>query len=154
MAEVETATTAHGEVEYEVVECSSCGQKIREEDAVRFVVGELNDKKSYTHGERYNFNPQTVNEGWACDICREDPAGFPTTDRSVSINAEPLRYTLIGLGAIATCLFWPVGAPAAYGYADVDMPDAFLPLLIYIAGVLLWALAAVELAAAVMGVGA
>lgn len=62
------AETMHGTVEYEVVECASCGQRERKGDAWRFSMGK-------GHEKRY---------GWACTLCaeEEEPAGYPMAKSS------------------------------------------------------------------------
>jgi hypothetical protein len=63
MTDTETrqAATVHGEVEYEVVECDSCGTEILADEANDFTIGDR--------------------VGVACDLCVEKgPSGFPMSD--------------------------------------------------------------------------
>lgn len=54
----ETVETRHGTVQYEIVECDSCGMEVREEDTVPFSIGDT--------------------EGVACEDCERDgPISFP-----------------------------------------------------------------------------
>jgi len=65
--ETRQAATVHGEVEYEVVECDSCGAEIPADEANDFTIGDR--------------------EGVACDLCVEEgPSGFPTSDRQGEFN--------------------------------------------------------------------
>jgi len=58
MSEKQTAVTAHGEVEYEVVKCDSCGNMVLPENTAEFTIGDR--------------------EGVACEHCvDEGPASFP-----------------------------------------------------------------------------
>jgi len=63
--DTEVIETMYGEVEADVVECSSCGNLVLEEDA-----------KEFTLGDR---------EGWACSICYDTgPADYPLAERRTS----------------------------------------------------------------------
>jgi Zn ribbon nucleic-acid-binding protein len=73
----EKAVTAYGEVEYETVECDSCGHKVVKEDADRFVVGELQSEKYWDDYTKYEFRQRRHQTGWACPHCRDDPIAFP-----------------------------------------------------------------------------
>jgi len=78
MSQQQKTVTAHGEVEYETVECDSCGNIIPKEDGKRFVIGEFNRKDSWTHkGDELEF--ESYRMGWCCPFCETDPAGFPNT---------------------------------------------------------------------------
>ncbi len=58
MVESRTATTVHGEVEYDVVECDSCGDEVVVDEALDFKIGDR--------------------EGKACAYCYEEgPISFP-----------------------------------------------------------------------------
>lgn len=71
------ATTAHGEVEYETVECSSCGNEIPKDEASRFIIGDCAGVDKWSHrGDEWEFT--SYRTGWACPYCRDDPAGYPT----------------------------------------------------------------------------
>jgi hypothetical protein len=76
MTDKETATTPHGTVEYDVVECSSCGNKVAKNDTKRFVIGEVHDKEEYnTIPDKWQFKNESV--GWACEYCQDNPVSFP-----------------------------------------------------------------------------
>ena len=67
MSKTKTTTTAHGEVQYKVVECDSCGANIMEGDEYEFTIGDRN--------------------GVACEHCvNEGPASFPEKTYEWSIN--------------------------------------------------------------------
>lgn len=70
----EKIPTAHGEVEYETVECSSCGNTVPEQSAKRYVVGTVQNIKHWgALGKReYEFDTSDYQEGWACEYCRND----------------------------------------------------------------------------------
>lgn len=71
--EREVVPTAHGEVEYEVVECYSCGARVAKEDAERFAIGGF-DGETFNS---YKFDSDRSTLGWACGYCVEDPISFP-----------------------------------------------------------------------------
>ena len=82
MSKTETVPTLHGDVEYEVVECSSCGNVVAKEDAKRFVIGDILTIRHYASiGKReYVFRTSDYQEGWACEYCRNDSiVDFPLT---------------------------------------------------------------------------
>jgi len=65
----ETAYTPHGEVEYDVVTCASCGMETHRQDARAFVIGEKGT-------DEVDF--PAAGEGWACPMCaEEDVTAFP-----------------------------------------------------------------------------
>jgi hypothetical protein len=69
--------TAHGTVEYETVECSSCGVEIRKDDASAFAVGD-------EFGSQYRSKIVVENyvTGWVCEQCRSAPVAFPDPSAS------------------------------------------------------------------------
>jgi hypothetical protein len=72
-SDTHTAATAYGEVEVEVVECSSCGTTVARDTAEPFTIGE----------------DPAVREGWACEHCADDgPAGFPVGGRQFSAKKQ------------------------------------------------------------------
>jgi len=77
-----TAVTKHGEVEYETVECSSCGNKTPKEKAEQFVIGEPTSTRVWEHSgnKKFEFDLDSLKEGWACEFCKESPASYPTKD--------------------------------------------------------------------------
>lgn len=85
MSETQTITTSHGEVEYEVVQCDSCGNDVAKGDAKDFVIGDIDKISDYHNQDKVYFSEYT--RGYACSICADDesvdgPAGFPGTRRS------------------------------------------------------------------------
>jgi hypothetical protein len=96
-----TAQTVHGDVQYPVVECSSCGQEVRKEDAKRFVIGDvkrISEYRSMTDEWRF-CNGYTA--GWACEFCRDDgPIRYPSdspTPRIRSIARRAWGHDIIGM---------------------------------------------------------
>lgn len=79
MSPTKKATTPHGEVEYETVECASCGNQVAKPAAKRFVVGDIQSEYDWGGKAEYNFIKSRA-EGWACSFCWDDPAGFPEQD--------------------------------------------------------------------------
>lgn len=72
------AVTAHGEVPYETVECDSCGNEVAKDDAEKFVIGDHIHTDKWSHkGDELEF--KNYRTGWACEYCKGDPAGFPST---------------------------------------------------------------------------
>lgn len=96
MSQKRTAPTPHGDVEYEVVKCSSCNNEVAKEDAHRFVIGRQKRKRvyntrSYTQFELYD---DTLNEGWACPYCYDGgPIEYPTQTRARSIVERVVEAT-------------------------------------------------------------
>lgn len=75
--ETRTAQTVHGPVEYEVVQCDSCEQWCRKEDAERFYIADV-DADVEEKGIPLAVFRNVFTHGWACPICREGgPIGFP-----------------------------------------------------------------------------
>lgn len=79
MTDVETIQTPYGEVEFQTVECDSCGESIRKENAQRFLIGDI-------HRTRTKFNRRVVHfkkdcnpvVGWCCEYCRDaGPIDYP-----------------------------------------------------------------------------
>ena len=78
MSERETAVTVHGDVEYETVECESCGERVAATHATDVIVGEVTNVSEYTSiSNRYKF-ANGMNRGQLCDYCRDDPAAYPS----------------------------------------------------------------------------
>jgi len=73
MSKTKTVVTTE---EIEMVECSSCGQKIAKEEAYYFII--RNDKN------KDDFTGQT--EGWACQYCVDNPISFPVIYRTLGEN--------------------------------------------------------------------
>lgn len=89
MSETRTATTPHGEVEYEVVTCDSCGNDVAKEDAKDFFIGDVDEITDYHGQEKVYFD--TLEQGKACPICADDeavdgPISFPGTGRTSSLT--------------------------------------------------------------------
>jgi hypothetical protein len=93
-----TAPTVHGDIEYEVVECGSCNQKVAKEDAQRFVVGNLESRQTLQHidKDKFEFDARTVTTGWACEFCHENEvAGFPEKTPSKGVRGYDFQTLII-----------------------------------------------------------
>lgn len=80
MSQTESITTEHGRIEYETVDCDSCGAEVAKKDADRFVViHDLKSKYSYT---RYNeYKVRDGSDGWICPYCADSgPIDTPDKD--------------------------------------------------------------------------
>lgn len=93
----ETAPTVHGEVEYETVECASCGERVAKKNASRFVIGDLYSGREirrrpgkYT---RIHFE-HGPNMGWACDYCKDDPIRFPRGTKFKALASVRALFTV------------------------------------------------------------
>lgn len=84
MTETRTAYTEHGEIEYEVVECVSCGQEVAKEDAGTMIIsdGKIRNKHNWSHNNYVDLELYgDVDIGPICKHCQD-------TD-----NATPMSYT-------------------------------------------------------------
>lgn len=66
-------------MEYETVECDSCGSEVQKEDARRFLMGKISSSREEFGKKQVRFEetPKVVT-GWSCPYCVEaGPAGFP-----------------------------------------------------------------------------
>lgn len=97
-----TTPTAHGEVDYKTVTCSSCGEEVPKESAARFIVS--NDWESkwatgFNDKTTYQFGTTDMKRGWACEYCKEqDPIGYPQKDHIGSTDSAITKERLIVLG--------------------------------------------------------
>jgi len=94
MPKTETAMTQHGEVEYEVVECASCGNDVSKEDAQDFLIGDITSTGGYHSSNKYTVECATT--GYACPVCADSdsdvgPIGFPT-GRTNSVLRSAFKY--------------------------------------------------------------
>jgi len=80
----ETAVTPHGEVEYETVECDSCGVEIAKSEAYRFV--------AFSQGFDPSYVCECATRGWVCDYCREAPAGLPTDGGNDEVGSKEQHF--------------------------------------------------------------
>jgi len=80
MSQTESITTEHGRIEYETVDCDSCGAEVAKEDADRFVViHDLRDKSDWTGYTQYECHDAT--DGWICPYCADSgPTDTPDKD--------------------------------------------------------------------------
>lgn len=80
MSEKQVAGTVFGDVEYEIVTCSSCGQEELKDEAHQFVIGNVKRKRSRFSYYRFEFHDGSWTSGWACRNCADDsPVGFPVS---------------------------------------------------------------------------
>jgi hypothetical protein len=101
--ETEVVATAHGEVAYKTVECSSCGTKLAKADAERFVIGTHVNTDRWTHkGDELEFSSYRM--GWACEYCKDDPVGFPQRTRSGFLELHPVVQFLTAVTCAITFL--------------------------------------------------
>lgn len=79
MSQKETAPTVHGDVDYATVECASCGRTVAKQNAQRFYIGDVNKKFHWSHDNtlEVEFYDKSVESGWACDYCKQDPIEYP-----------------------------------------------------------------------------
>jgi len=80
MTDCDEVSTVHGTVDYEVVECVSCGNQVVAERAETVVVGELKGRSTspYASREKFIFDSLSVEHGHVCEYCRDDPAAYPS----------------------------------------------------------------------------
>jgi len=101
MSEKIEEQTAYGTVEYEVVECDSCGNTVSKEGAKRFVIGDYAGKQSWIHcGDELEFNNYRM--GWCCEFCESEPAGFPRkkTSKQLTRTAKKTKAWLAGFDPV------------------------------------------------------
>ena len=110
------ATTIHGEVEYETVDCSSCGDEVAKQNALRFVIADPTDYSVLRamHKVRLEYKSGTLREGWACPYCADDPAAMPSRAQSgrsvtVPLNQEVLITAAMILSTLAFSLWVVLG---------------------------------------------
>jgi len=94
------AITEHGSVEYEVVECDSCGMDTTKESAQRFYIGEVKETEDwhYLNHIDVKFTKDTVRKGWACQHCHDgDVAGLPSEKRPSSDVVDRLVQSVFNI---------------------------------------------------------
>ena len=116
-SEKQKATTVHGDVEYDVVECSSCGTELMKKDAYRFVVGRQVSRWDVDTDVnlKYEFRKAECGEGYVCEFCRNDPADFPNRTRTATFinglsESEKFGLYLIGTFVVTTVAIWMMHA--------------------------------------------
>lgn len=72
MTDRQTTPTAYGDVEYETVECDSCGNDVLKKDASTFVVGECTSQRDRYTGKQFRFKDSDCATGWICPYCRDE----------------------------------------------------------------------------------
>lgn len=107
MTDRNTAATAHGSVEYETVTCDSCGNEVVKDDAYRFAIGGYERNFIGTH----EFDADAATVGWACEFCRDDPAGYPTQPTLIewrTLDADEQAGFILLAIALITAVIWGV----------------------------------------------
>jgi hypothetical protein len=118
------AVTEHGSVEYEVVECSSCGMNTTKEHAQRFLIGEMKGEKRWGFEHEVNFETGTVVKGWACQHCQNgDVAGLPSGSSASSGIADSIIQFSVGI-AVSVFLLPNEPVRKALKKQGFDNPDA------------------------------
>jgi len=120
--ETEIVQSQYGDVEIEVVDCDSCGNRVAKEDTVPFSIGSR--------------------EGLACKHCeQEGPVSFPQKVREWTLPSEQKNGETFGLGFYIG--LFPLTFPITFldglkgyddfaeGYATAVITLAVLGLLIY-----------------------
>jgi len=75
MSQTESITTEHGRIEYETVDCDSCGAEVAKKDAYRYIMYERGADPEYVGGG----NKRAI--GWACEYCFDSgPLDVPDTN--------------------------------------------------------------------------
>lgn len=73
-----TVHTSEGEVSYETVTCSSCGDEVAEENARDLLIGDLTDEEHWSFGKHeYHFENGRPDIGKLCEVCHENPIAYP-----------------------------------------------------------------------------
>jgi len=107
MTKQNRAVTAHGEVEYETVECDSCESEVMKSEAKRIVVGDLKDTVHWSHKstKEFHFDNSTYATGWVCQYCSDGPlVGVPSVSSArkwLRRIPEPAQFILV---MVALCL--------------------------------------------------
>jgi len=83
--QTQTATTVHGEVEYEVVNCDSCGNEVAKNDAKTILIGNYHGKKNWTHEDYVEWYLADADKGWICPYCHGE-GGIIETPNTAKIN--------------------------------------------------------------------
>lgn len=75
--------TGEGEVEYETVICTSCGDEVAKQNCTNVIVGDITDERHWSFGKhKYTFRDDRPAEGWLCEYCHEEPAAYPQNKSS------------------------------------------------------------------------
>jgi len=115
-SKTETVQTTYGDVEIDVVDCDSCGNRVAKDDTVEFTIGDR--------------------EGRACSHCEsEGPVSFPT--RAVNYAEQLWHPVLIGISTVAAPL---VALLMLIEYLDRDDTPAGVYVLGVVSGAV-WAAA-------------
>lgn len=96
--------TAHGEIEYETVECVSCGEEVAKNNTSDVVIGEISEKREYSWGNKYRFESGETH-GYACEYCKDDPVKFPRGRTFDIISSTKALVTALLLFLIVLTIF-------------------------------------------------
>lgn len=73
--------TTEGEVEYDTVVCSSCGDEMTKQGTARVVIGQIKEEGYWRHKDSTNMEFEgRPHKGWLCDVCHETPTAYPHKD--------------------------------------------------------------------------
>lgn len=89
----EAAITAHGDVEYEVVECANCDTELLPEEAVQVTIGEVAGRQYWSHKRQTEVSVKGKPTYRAlCEYCAESNLdyGGSTGFRAVVKNTDPM----------------------------------------------------------------
>lgn len=94
-----TAPTVHGSIEYETVECSSCGQDVMKEEARRVYVGDVKGTTNSSHRgvTEVEFDRHDHTSGWFCPHCYDEPVGFVAKVRSTTPTEDAFFVFVVGV---------------------------------------------------------
>lgn len=105
-----TQPTAHGEIEYETVECDSCGTELLKDEAFGFIVfdqDKLKKSRSWNHFHEWNVYDGGYKTGWACPYCYDAaPVDFPRI-RSASERLNAL-YESVFVDDMGVVRYWVI----------------------------------------------
>lgn len=127
--------TAHGTVEYEVVECDSCESEVSKNEAKPFFIGSVKSisQWGYRNKLEVEFDMDDVVRGWACPYCYDDePIDYPRSVPDVSIprRLNPLPF-------IVALIVQPPNAVVKEFDQQVGLDEVAMEMLTMM-GTLLW----------------
>lgn len=76
----EVTPTHLGDVDYEVVECASCGSDVLKREATRYAAGDLKEKTVWRGLDKVKieFDTRGYIDGWLCPYCMDEgPISLP-----------------------------------------------------------------------------
>jgi hypothetical protein len=89
-----TTDTIAGEVSFETVICSSCGDEIAKENAAFVVIADSAPSTTQSFSNlgkyTYRFRGSEPDEGWLCKFCHEEPAAYPHKNDAKSTGQQEM----------------------------------------------------------------